>query len=114
MTVRGIDRNHVGLPGDEFRGALHKITGCTYCRGYSKPALVIFGGIGILELLLNVFNRDETLKRVVLIDHQQFLNAMLVKDFLGILERGAYRNGDQVLLGHDLRDRKIKTRLEAE
>ena len=50
----------------------------------------------------------------MLVDHQQFFDAMRVQDRFGFLERGADADGDQVLLGHHVRDGQVVARLEAQ
>ena len=39
---------------------------------------------------------------------------MLVQDQLGLFERGAHRNGDQVVLGHHVADRNVGAGLKAQ
>ena len=56
-----------------------------------KPALGIFGGVGIFQFFLDVFDRDQALQVVVIIHNQKFFYAMLVKDFFRIFERGSDR-----------------------
>ncbi len=69
---------------------------------------------GILQLLLDVLDRDQTLQLVVVIDHQQFFHPVLMQNLLGLLQRGADRNRDQILLGHDLRDGNVGAGLKAQ
>src|ERR1035438_8175530 len=61
-------------------------------RADAQPSLAVLGGIRILQLLLNILDRDQALEGEVLVHHQQFLHAMLVQDGLGLLQRGAHRN----------------------
>ena len=79
-----------------------------------KPALRILGGVRILQLLLNVLDRDQALQDVLIVDHQQFFHAMAMQNRLGLFERGADGHGDEVFLGHHARNGQIEARLEAQ
>ena len=44
---------------------------------------------------------------VVVVDHQQLLDAVFVQDILRLFESGAHGHGDQVFLGHHLADGNV-------
>ena len=48
------------------------------------------------------------------VHHQKFLDAMLLQQALGLFERGADRNGDQIVLGHHGADGLIEGFLKAQ
>ena len=79
----------------------------------SRPVR-IFGGVGILQFLLNVLDRDQALEDVLVIHDQQLFHAVLVQNLFRFLQRGAHGHGDQVVLGHDLADRNIEAGLKAQ
>ena len=51
---------------------------------------------------------------VLIVDHQQLFHAVLVQDQLGLFQRGADRDGDQVLFGHHVADGDVGAGLEAQ
>ena len=104
VAVGGVDGEHVDPHGDEFRGTLEEVAGSADGAGDAQAAFFILGGIGIFQLLLNVFDGDEALELVGVVDDQQFLHAVLVEDFLGLLQSGAHGDRDEILLGHHVVD----------
>ncbi len=73
-----------------------------------------FAAVGILDRFLNVLDSDQSLDAFVFIDHQKFFDAVFLQYGLGLLERGADRNGDQRLLGHHFRNRNIEARFKTQ
>ena len=58
-------RKHVGARADQFCCALEKIPGCSDGSADAQPALFVFAGVGILELLLDVLDGDQALELVL-------------------------------------------------
>jgi hypothetical protein len=114
VTVRAVDGQQVGLGLHHFGGALHEVPGRANCRAHAKPSLVVLRGIGVLQPLLDVFDRDQALELKLVIHHEQLLYSVVVKDGLRLVQRRADGNRDQVLLGHDLADRDVGAGLEAQ
>ncbi len=54
------------------------------------------------------------LRLLILVDDQQFLDAVLVQDALRFFQRRSDRNGDEIVLGHDFANRQMKPRFEAQ
>ena len=50
----------------------------------------------------------------MVVDNQKFFHAVPVQDFAGFIQRRADRDGDKVLAGHHVGNRKIETILEAQ
>ena len=98
----------------QFLRALQKISGGADGRAHAQPALRIFRGVGIFQLLLNVFDRDQALQVVLVVDDQKFLDAMLVQNFFRFFERGADGNGDEVFLGHHFADGNVEAGFKAQ
>ena len=118
VRMRRIDREHVDLAAHQFLRALEKVAGGADRRARAQTALFVFGGVRILELLLNVLDRDQTLQKIVIVHHEQFLHAMPVQNFFRLIERRAHGNGDQVApsssrpkSGRSKRDSKRRSRL---
>ena len=75
---------------------------------HSRRAALVTGGVGILHSLLNILNGDKALQAHVLVHNGELLNAVAPQDFLGVLQCGAHRRGDQVVLGHHVLDGLVK------
>src|SRR5262247_3582546 len=114
VAVRRVDGKDVYAGFDQFRRALQEIASRADGRGAAQTAQAVFRRVRIFDRLLNVFDRDQALEVVVLVDDQQLLHAVFLQDAFGLAQRGADRNGDQVLPGHHFRDRQIEPRLEAQ
>ena len=86
-----------------------------YYRGTDpQAAQLVLAGMGVLDLLLDVLDRDQTLEAALLVDHQELLDSVPVEQQLGLLEGGAHRRGDQVFLGHEALDGPIELGAEAQ
>ncbi len=59
MAVGGVDGEGVDAVGDELGGALEEVSGGADGGGYAETALGVLGGVGVLELLLDVLDGDE-------------------------------------------------------
>ena len=114
VAVRRVDGEHVDIALGELLGALEEIAGGPDGRAHTEPSMGILGGARIFQLLLNVLDGDESLEHVLVVDHQQLFDAMAVQDLLRLLERGADRDGDQVLLGHHFGDWDVGAGLKSQ
>ncbi len=110
----GVDGECVYAHGDEFGGAFEEVSGGSDGSGYAQAAFFVFAGVRIFQLLLDVFYGDEAFQFVIVVDDQQFFYAVLVKDFLGLLERGSNGDGDEIFLGHHVVDGDVGARDEAQ
>ena len=110
----GVDGESVDAHGDEFGGTLEEVAGCADGSGDAQAAFLVLGGVGVLQFLLDVFYGDEAFELVVVVDDEELFDAMLVEDVLGLLEGGANRDGDEVLLGHHVVDGNVGAGDEAE
>src|SRR3990172_4734144 len=81
-------------------------------RPDAQSPLFILGGKGVFLDLQDVLDRDEPAEVVFLVDHEQLLDPVLVKDLLRLFEGGPHGNGHQPLLGHHVLDRLLEIRLE--
>ena len=114
VPVRAVDGQQVSFGSHHFLRALQKIAGRANRRAHAQTALRVLRGVRILQPLLDVLDRDQALEVVVIVHHQQLLDAMLVQDRLRIGQRRAHRNRDQVLLGHHFADGNVGAGLEAQ
>src|SRR5437016_9351186 len=114
VSVSTVDGQHIDLGFDHLLGALQKVAGCPDCGPDAKAAMAIFGGVGILQLLLDVLNGDQALEIVFIVDDQELLYAVLVQNLFGVFQSRSHGNGNEVLLGHDLADGDVGARFEAQ
>ena len=116
MAVGGVDGDDVYLAADQFLGPFEKITGRANGGAHAQAALFVLGRVGVLQFLLNVLDRDQALERVVVVHHQQFLNAVSVQNAFGVFKRGADGNGDEPVaaLRHPRRDRQMEIGFKAQ
>ena len=85
MAVGGVDDDDIDFRPDQFADALQIIT-CGADRGAdTQSALVIFGGQRIFDLFGDVFDGDQALQILILVDDQQLLDAMLVQECAALL-----------------------------
>ena len=69
---------------------------------------------GIFADLFDVLDGDEAVQFAVVVHHQQFFDAVLMEQGLGLLQGDAHLGGDQALLGHHLFDLMIQVGFEAQ
>ncbi len=96
----GVDGESVDAHLDQGCSALQEVAGGADGSGDAQATLIVLRGVRILQLLLDVLDGDQALELVVVIDDQELFDAVLVQDVLGLFERGADRDGDEVGLGH--------------
>ena len=114
VAVGGVNGEDVGFGFGHFDGAFEEIAGGANGGADAEAAVVVFGGAGIFEFFLDVFDGDEALEVEVLIDDEKFFDAMFLEDFFGFVEGGADGDGDEIVLGHDVADELGVIFLEAE
>ena len=114
VPVRGIHHQHVHFSRHQLLGALQEVGARAHGRAHAQSPLLILRRVRIFQLLLNVLDRDQALEGVLVVHHQQFLHAVMVQNLLGLFERGAHRNRDQILLGHHVGDRQIVAGFESQ
>ncbi len=114
VSVRRIHHQHVHFSRHQLLGALQEVGAGPHRRAHAQSSLRIFRRVRILQLFLNILDRDQALERVLIVHHQKFLHAVMMQNLLGLFERGAHRNRDEILLGHHVGDRKIVARFESQ
>ena len=78
MPVRGVDHNHVYLLRGKLGRPFEEVARRANRRPDAQSPLRILGRVWILQLLLDILDRDQALQDVIVIDDQQFLDAILV------------------------------------
>src|ERR1700732_3031429 len=79
MAVRGVDHHEIDARGDQLLGACEAQVADRRRRGDAQPALLVLAGVRIGDRLFHVLDRDEADAAVFVVDHQQFLDAVLVQ-----------------------------------
>ena len=98
VPVRGVEHEHVDLGADELARAVEDVAGDADGGADAQPPERVLRGVGVLDRLLDVLDRDEALEVSGAVDDEELLDAVLVEELLGLLERRADRRRDQVLL----------------
>ena len=113
MAVRGVDHDEVDAGLDQPLGALIALVADRGGGGDAQAALLVLAGIRIGDRLLDVLDRDQADAAVLVVDHQELLDAVLVQQALGLLLADALAHRDQLVLGHQLGDRLARVGGEA-
>src|SRR6266403_4412840 len=82
VAVRSVDSDDVRLALGHFDGAFEEIASCANGGADAEATLLVFCGARIFELFLDVFHGDEAFEVEVLIDYEEFFNAMLLEEAL--------------------------------
>ena len=85
MSVRRVDDEHIGAGGDECLRALDRVGADADGGADAQPAALVLRRVRVLDLLLNVLDRDEPAQLAVGIDDRQLLDLVAVQDLLGLL-----------------------------
>jgi hypothetical protein len=84
-------------------------------RASPQPTPFVLAGDGKIAGFLDVLDRDHPAQLKAVVDHQHFLDAMLVQQGDDFLAAGAFAHRHQPLLGgHDGADRSVHIVLEAQ
>ena len=103
MAVGGIDDDAVHACVDQHERPLEALVAHRGGGGDAQATLGVLAGVGMERGLLDVLDRDEAHAAMVLIHHQQLLDAVLMQQAAGVILLDAFAHGDE-LLGHQLGD----------
>ena len=79
MSVSGIHNHNIHLCIDQLLGALQTVCGDAKSGSAEETALSVFCGQRILDLLLNIFDRNESLQVEILVNDGQLLFSCLAR-----------------------------------
>ncbi len=82
--------------------------GCAHPQASER----ILAGVGKAPDLFNVLDGDKPFKAVIVIDDEQFFDAVFVEELFGFFESDIGFNRHQLVLGHDVGHRLIQVFLE--
>jgi len=114
VSVRGVEDEDVDLGAHELARAVEDVPGDADGGAHPQPPERVLRGVGVLDRLLDVLDRDEALEASGAVDDEELLDAVLVEELLGLIQCGADRRRDQVFLGHARGDGLVQPRLEAQ
>src|SRR5258705_9014548 len=100
MTMLCSDDKTIDPSFNEFICAFTIITSSPDRRGYAQATQIVLCRCRILDCLLDVLNRDQSLNAFIVIHDQKLFDAMLLQDGFRLLQRGADGDHYQRLLGH--------------
>ena len=117
MAVGGVDHEHVDAGVDQALGPLQRV-GPDADRGADPQAtLVVLGRVRVLDLLLDVLDRDEPLEEPLVVDDRQLLDAVLPRMSLAcssVVPSGAVTSGGRritLAMGWSTSSMKRRSRL---
>ena len=96
MAVRGVDHDEIDAGLDQPLGALEALVADRGGGGDAQPALLVLAGIRIGDRLLDVLDGDQPDAAILLVDHQQLLDAVLMQQALGLVLADALAHGDEL------------------
>ena len=114
MAVRRVDHHDVAAGAEQGPGPGDRLGARADGRGHAKPAVLVLVGVGKLRALEDVLDGDEAAQHAFGVHHRKLLDPVPGQDPLRLLERGAHRRRDELLLRHRLVDRLIEIALELE
>ena len=114
MAVGGVHHQQVHLGLHQFRRALQVIARGPQGRAHAQAPLLVFAGVRVLDLLLNILYGNKPAQIIGIIYNQEFFHAMLVQHPLGFFQGRSHGDGDEVVLGHHVFHQQVDALLEAQ
>jgi len=102
MAVRGVDHDQIDAGRDQRLGARETLVADRGRGGDAQAALFVLAGVWIGHRLFHVLDGDQTDAAILIIHHQQLLDAVLMQQALGFVLADALAHGDELVLGHQL------------
>ena len=89
MTMGGIDGDQVDTRSNQRFDPLFPIRTDAHRGADAQPAALVFRGVGKLNLLFDVLDRDQALELKAVVNDQKFFDAVLVQQFFRLIETHA-------------------------
>ncbi len=112
--MSAVNGKQIDLVANQLLRALQEISGNPDGGANPQSSLRVLGRARILQLLLDILDRDQALEFVLVVHDQQLLNPMLMQDSFGLQQRRADGYRDQVFLGHHLADGNLGAAFKAQ
>ncbi len=105
MAVRGVDHDAGRRRRRSARSVRSKpLVADRGGRGHAQPALLVLAGVRMGDRLFDILDGDQADAAILVVDHQQLFDAVLVQHPLRLVLADALAHRDQVFLRHQLRD----------
>ena len=104
MTMRRVYRQHIHARLDQQRRPFDFAGRRANRRPNPQASQRVFGSVRVIDLLLNIFDRNQARQFAVSVHHQHFFNAVLVQNVSRLFHRRTNRHRHQLLVGHQLAD----------
>ena len=114
MAVSRINHDGIGTGIHQSLHTVEGINGHTDTSSHTQTTFLVFTSHGLILGLGDVLIGDQTDETVVLVDHRQFLDLVLLQNLGSSDQVGLLMGGHEVLLRHDLLNGTIETTLETE
>ena len=115
MTMGRIHHQHIHAGFDQGRYPVFRTLAHTHGGAHAQGLVLVLAGVGKFLCLVYVLDRHQTAQFVIIVDHQHLLYAEFVQQGRDLVFGGAFLDGHQlVLLGHDVLNRVVVVRLEAQ
>lgn len=113
MTVRGVDNDTVNAGVHESACAVKVILTVADSRADQKSAVLVLGGVGILNRFFDVFYSDKPFKVKVGVHDRKFFDAVFAENLLRLGERSTHRRGNETIFTrHNIADRLLEIGFE--
>src|SRR5262245_9908010 len=103
MAVRGVDDHEIDARRDQPGGAIKPLVADGGRGGDAQTPLFILAGVRVGHRLLDVLHRDQPDAAILVVDHEQLFDPVLMEEPLGVVLSDALAHGDEPLLRHQLR-----------
>ena len=84
MAMRGVDHDQIDAGRHQPLGAVEALVADRGGGGDAQPALLVLAGIRIGDRLFDILHRDQPDAAIIGVDHQQFLDPVLMQQPLGL------------------------------
>ena len=103
MAVCGIHHDQIDAGIDQPFGTFEAALADGRRGGHAEPTLRILAGQRMRYRLFHILDGDETDATILVVDHEQLLDAMLVQHPLGFILADALAHRDEVFVRHQFR-----------
>lgn len=104
MAVRGVDHDEIDAGIDQPLGALEAAIADRGGGGDAEAALRVLAGQRMGDRLLHVLHGDQADAAILLVDHKQLLDAMLMQHPPRLVLADILAHRDETFMGHQLGD----------
>ncbi len=104
--MRGVEDDEVRPGAKQRLGTGFAVLAHADGSAHQQATSIILHRHGVLLDLVDVLDGDESLETVLVVDHKELFDAVLVQVTLGLVKANALGHGDEVSAGHDFGDER--------